>query len=199
MKLIENQIFHIYNRGNNRQPIFFKEENYVFFLQKMRTHLLPTCEFLAYCLMPNHFHFLIKTDSRTIAEVAKSEKDIAVTAFSKGLRVTLSSYTQAIQKQEQITGSLFQQKTKAKQVSSEWSWEDYTLVCFRYILQNPVRAGLVQKPEDWPYSNCRDLFGLRNGTLCNRALIDRELALHLNSLEDLVGTPVPDEDVAKIW
>jgi REP element-mobilizing transposase RayT len=199
MKLIENQIFHIYNRGNNRQIIFFREENYLFFLQKMRDHLLPTCEFLAYCLMPNHFHFLVKCDSRTIAEVAKNEKDIAVTAFSKGLRIALSSYTQAIQKQEQMTGSLFQQKTKAKQVSSDWSWEDYTLVCFRYILQNPVRAGLAHKPEDWPYSNCRDLLGLRNGTICNRSLIDKELALHINSLEDVLGHPVSDEDVAKIW
>ncbi|MFN0216112.1 MAG: transposase, partial [Saprospiraceae bacterium] len=166
MKLVENQIFHIYNRGNNRQPIFFKEENYHFFLKKVRKHLLPTCELLAYCLMPNHFHFLIKTDSRTVAVVAKNEKDIALTAFSKGLRILLSSYAQAIQKQEKMTGSLFQQKTKKKQVSSEWSWEDYTLICFRYILQNPVRARLVENPSEWPYSNCQDLFGLRKGTLC---------------------------------
>ena len=72
-------------------------------------------------------------------------------------------------------------------------------MCFRYILQNPVRARLVTNPKDWPYSNCKDLFGLRKGTLCNSGLINQELALHLNSLEELLGIPVEDEDIAKIW
>jgi len=196
MKLIENQIFHIYNRGNNRQPIFFKQENYHFFLKKMRKHLLPTCDFLAYCLMPNHFHFLVMAKP---SGGTTSSRATTIPEFSEGLRIMLSSYTRAIQKQENLTGSLFQQNTKHKQVSSEWSWEDYTLICFRYILQNPVRARLVQNPSDWPYSNCQDLLGLRNGTLCNRMLIDQELALYLNSLEELIGVPVPDAEVAKIW
>lgn len=198
MKLVENQIFHIYNRGNNQQPIFFSHENYLFFLRKIRAHLLPTCDLLAYCLMPNHFHLLIKTDSRTIAEVAKNNRGIALTAFGIGMRILLSSYTQAIQKQEHFTGSLFQQKTKAKQVSSDWSWQDYTLLCFRYILQNPVRANLVQHPIDWPYSNCKDLLGLRKGTLCNTTLIGQELALHLNDIEDLLEMPIKAEEMRKV-
>ncbi|MCB0533389.1 MAG: hypothetical protein KDD14_14400 [Saprospiraceae bacterium] len=111
----------------------------------------------------------------------------------------LSSYTKAIQNQEQITGSLFQQKTKTKQVSSEWSWEDYTQVCFRYILQNPIRAGLVEGIGDWEFSSYRDLVGLRNGTLCDQELIKSELALDKNRLEDLVGTPLKPEEVEKLW
>lgn len=110
---------------------------------------------------------------RSVAPVAKSNRDISVTAFSNGLKILLSSYAQAIQKQEQMTGSLFQQKTKKKQVSSEWMQDDYTLVCFQYILQNPKATGLVEHLEDWEFSSYRDLMGLRQGTL--------SVHLHLHS------------------
>ncbi|HMN88802.1 MAG TPA: hypothetical protein PKD70_03995 [Saprospiraceae bacterium] len=194
-----NALYHVYNRGNNRQTIFYSRENYLFFLRKMRTHLLPVCDFLAYCLMPNHFHFLVKTDERTIAQVAQSNREIAVTAFSRGLKTMLSSYAQAIQRQEQLTGSLFQQKTKRKQVSSALMQEDYTLTCFRYILQNPLRANLVSHLEDWEFSSYLDLVGKRNGSLCNTALIHKELALDWTKLQDSIGMPVKQEEVKKIW
>src|SRR5690606_20490648 len=58
-KFIEDQIYHVFNQGNNRKPIFFDDENYLFFLKKIRKHLLPYTNILCYCLMPNHFHMLI--------------------------------------------------------------------------------------------------------------------------------------------
>jgi putative transposase len=233
--LLSNQIYHVYNRGNNRQPIFFNRENHLYFLRKMRTHLSPSCDFLAYCLMPNHFHFLVKIkddvqsggtvgteqsrgttgepgteQSRGTTGEPSTEQSRGTTAsrattgepgsqFSKGLKIMLSSYTRAIQKQQNISGSLFQQNTKHKQVSSEWSWEDYTLTCFRYILQNPVSAGLVTHPADWEFSSYRDLVGLRNGTLCNPDLIKLELSLEINALEDIIGIPLKPEEIEKIW
>ncbi|MEM9846547.1 MAG: hypothetical protein AAF847_01565 [Bacteroidota bacterium] len=57
MKFYDNQLFHIYNRGNNRRQIFFSEENYLFFLWKMRAYLLPFGDLIAWSLMPNHFHW----------------------------------------------------------------------------------------------------------------------------------------------
>jgi len=59
MQIEKGYIYHIYNQGNNRQKIFFEKENYLFFLKKMKTHLLPFCDILAYCLMPNHFHWMV--------------------------------------------------------------------------------------------------------------------------------------------
>ena len=59
MLLETNHIYHIYNQGNNKQKIFFREDNYLFFLQKMKTHLLPYADIMAWCLMPNHFHWMI--------------------------------------------------------------------------------------------------------------------------------------------
>lgn len=59
MELIKDNIYHIYNQGNNRQKIFYNRDNYGFFLQKMNDYLLPYCDVLAWCLMPNHFHWMV--------------------------------------------------------------------------------------------------------------------------------------------
>ncbi len=59
MKKEEGKYYHIYNRGNNKQKIFFDDENYLFFLSKFKKYLIPNIDVFAYCLMPNHFHFFI--------------------------------------------------------------------------------------------------------------------------------------------
>lgn len=174
MEFFEHELYHIYNRGNNKQPIFFKPDNYLYFLKKVRTFLLPHCDILAYCLMPNHFHFLINTTSRTTItkQIANTEKNV----LSEGIRLLLSSYTQAINKQNTTTGSLFQQNTKAKPIVK--GNNPYDLLCFHYIHQNPFRANLVTKMEDWEYSSFRDYCGIRNGTLCNQELAIKLLGIN---------------------
>ena len=54
-----NHIYHIYNQGNNHQRIFFNRHNYLFFLKKIREHISPYADVLAWCLMPNHFHLMV--------------------------------------------------------------------------------------------------------------------------------------------
>ncbi len=66
MDFVSQNIYHIYNRGNNKQLIFFKEANYIYFLGKIRKFVTPHCELLAYVLMPNHFHLLVQADERTV-------------------------------------------------------------------------------------------------------------------------------------
>jgi putative transposase len=68
MFLTQHEYYHIYNRGNNKQPIFFKPDNYIFFLKKMRQQLLPVADIIAYCLMPNHFHLIILANESSIRE-----------------------------------------------------------------------------------------------------------------------------------
>lgn len=148
MQFIEGNYYHIYNRGNNKQAIFFKDGNYDFFLQKVRKYIVPNCEVLAWALMPNHFHFLIRATEASRRLV--KEKPIAINALTEGIRLLLSSYTKAIQKQENLTGSLFQQKTKFKEVKK------YETILFHYIHQNPLRANLVNRLEDWKWSSFND-------------------------------------------
>jgi putative transposase len=170
MKFEENNIYHIYNRGNNSALIFFNKENYLFFLRKLEKELVPYCKVLAYCLMPNHFHLMVwvgelETETRPTAlsgrtgSVSVSSSDL----LSRKIGTVLSSYTQAINKQRGRTGSLFQQKTKAKCLTQ--SDENYPTVCFHYLHQNPLRAKLVLKMEDWEYSSFRDYIALRKSTL----------------------------------
>lgn len=176
MEFFENELFHIYNRGNNCQPIFFNNENYLFFLRKIRKYILPHCDIICYCLMPNHFHFLIAADNRSIQtkKIGGTEKNL----LSEGFKNLLSSYAQAINKQNSTTGSLFQQNTKAKFLSSQ----DNSLIAFHYIHQNSIKAGLSKKMEDLDFSSFKDYIGQRNGTLCNIGLGTSLLDLNLKTL-----------------
>ena len=212
-------IYHIYNQGNNRQAIFFNRENYLFFTHKIRQHILPYADILAWCLMPNHFHLMVEVKDAGIDRVADSrgEADSRGATLSRtptststptgtptgtpepdlnhSIGIMLASYTRAINKQENISGSLFRQKTKAiclneiKSISSNWFTSfgvtfmkvdipalQYPQVCFNYIHANPVNAGIVKRAEDWEFSSYADLAGLRNGSLVNR---DRVTALGL--------------------
>ena len=166
MQFAEGKLYHVYNRGNNQQPVFFKPENYIFFLEKVRRYIRPKCNLLAYCLMPNHFHFLLQATPDSV--IIQQTRHIRQTELSDGFRQLLSTYTQAINKQENRTGSLFSQNTKAKLVSCDETKMDYSLLCLNYIHQNPVQAGLVTVAEDWQYSSFPDYAKRRNGTLCSR-------------------------------
>ena len=159
MNLYQNQLFHIYNRGNNRQKVFFKRENYIYFLEKVRKFLKPHAEILAWCLMPNHFHFMI---------YIPTGQD--VTEISKGIQIILRSYTRGINEQEVRTGSLFTQNTCSKALAEALSVNNYGTTCFHYIHQNPMKADLVKRMEDWEFSSFRDYIGIRNGQLINREI-----------------------------
>ena len=74
MQFETGHIFHIYNQGNNRQKIFFNRENYLFFLRKIKIYILPYADILAWCLMPNHFHFMVLVNEITVG-VAPSDTD----------------------------------------------------------------------------------------------------------------------------
>jgi len=177
MEFFKNELYHIYNRGNNRQKIFFKPDNYIYFLKKVRRYLLPYCDILSYSLMPNHFHFLIHSDERTI--INKTIRFQPKNVLSEGIRVLLSSYTQAINKQNQTSGSLFQQNTKAQPIVK--GSRNYDITVFHYIHQNPYRANLVLRMEDWEYSSFADYCGKRNGSLCNRELAIKLLGLNMKT------------------
>lgn len=71
----QGHLYHIYNRGNNSQRIFFNRENYSFFLRKIKQNILPHADILAWVLMPNHFHLMVQVNQVKLI----IEKDIPVT------------------------------------------------------------------------------------------------------------------------
>lgn len=174
-----NEIYHIYNRGNNKNQIFFKEENYLYFLRKVRSEWLPLGNILSYCLMPNHFHFMMIPNEEACKNIVLNEKETHMQNLSKVIGKTISSYTKAIQKQENISGNLFQKKTKAKLLTYDpkfsFTKRDYLETCFHYIHLNPQEAKLVIHLQDWVFSSWPDYYGFRNGTLVNKQLLQELL------------------------
>ncbi len=192
-----NELYHIYNQGNDRHPIFFSRENYLFFLRKLKQFILPHADILAWCLMPNHFHLMVyvhtleNSDSLTQSETITKTRDL-----NNSIGLILRSYTRAINKQENRTGSLFKLHTKAECITKAKGItpsfyttfhgtvmkitdieKEYPQVCFNYIHSNPVVAGLVDKAEGWEFSSYSDYCGLRDGKLINKKRAE-EFGLH---------------------
>ena len=195
MQFETGHLYHIYNRGNNSQTIFFRRENYLFFLEKFKMHILPHADILAWCLMPTHFHLMIHVNE-TVVQVASEGFTSSETlnnqlgkfrTLNDSIGIVLRSYSRAIQKQQKSTGSLFQKETKAicltqtSGISPSWVQsnygaminislpeKEYPQICFDYIHSNPVKDGLAQKPTDWEFSSALDYSGYRDGRLINK-------------------------------
>lgn len=213
MDFIENNIYHVYNQGNNQQRIFFNYENQKLFLDKIRKHILPYADVLAWCLMSNHFHIMIYANRIKTEKSAASNDNIIESAASRqtlskagnlythcskdhtlnySIGLMLSSYSQTVNKQQKRSGSLFRNNTKSECITEcngispsffnvsngtlinrHLSEKEYPKACFDYIHNNPVKAGLALKPEDWEFSSFRDVYGLRNGNLINMDRIEQ--------------------------
>ncbi len=191
MNFTEGNLFHIYNEGNNKQTIFFNNENYFYFLGKVRKYISPNCDLLAYCLIPNQFNFLIRADSRTVS-FDKNNKNF----LSEGFKNLLSSYTKAVNVRENRTGSLFRQNTKCKKVDNGIF---QALICFLYIHQIPMKEGIVNNLEEWMFSSFRDYTGFRNGTLCNKDLTIQLLGLVIEDLYSISYRNLPGKNCLNIF
>lgn len=174
MHIEENHIYHIYNRSNEK--VFYNKENYLFFLRKINKLTKPYCEILAWCLMPNHFHFMIYTDKRSSYTTGEKHRP-NIQVLTKQFATLTSGYSQAINKQQNRQGSLWVHATKAKKISGQtyfgienFNKRDIVFTCFNYIHQNPVEAKLVSKIEEWEFSSFRDFVGIRNGKLINKTI-----------------------------
>ena len=129
---------HVIQRGNNRDIIFVDNSDYHFYLEKLYdTCLRFGCNVHAYVLMTNHAHLLL---------TPITEKAISQVMQSLG-----RYYVQYFNYRYQRTGTLWEGRYKASLVSSD----EYLLTCYRYIELNPVRAGIVSKPQDYRWSSYR--------------------------------------------
>ncbi len=169
MKFYENKYYHFYNRTNNEEALFRTDENYLYFLKKYRYYLYEYLDTIGYCLMPTHFHFLVRVKELNGQDVQKDVQHLGDVGhlISRGMQTLQSSYTKAINKRFNRHGSLFQSHFNAKPVPNDC----YMITLLTYIHQNPIRSNLVEKAEEWKYSSYQDYVDMRNGTLPKKDLI----------------------------
>lgn len=164
----ENGYYHIYNRGIEKRNVFLEHNDYLYFLHVLKTSLSPKpdkdqilvgkrtwpqknyfkkIDLLAYCLMPNHFHLLVKQTTPTI-----------ISEFAKSL---CTRYGMFFNKKYGRVGSLFQGPFKSVDIDNE----NYLLWITRYIHRNPVDF------KNYKYSSYNDYLGLTNTSWINTKII----------------------------
>ncbi len=134
--------YHVFNHGIAWENLFKDKDNYAYFLDRFLDHLSPHVDLHAYCLMPNHFHLLIRVNDIEENELCVHKKVLqAFSNFQNG-------YTKAINKRHQRRGRLLQGTLNRKLISDE---RDLVVVA-NYIYQNPVEHGFCKHADQWPHS-----------------------------------------------
>jgi REP element-mobilizing transposase RayT len=141
----ENAVYHVMARGHERSQIFRSDSDFDRFLHVLADVVRDHGWYVhAYCLMPNHYHLLLETPRGRLSE---------------GMRGINGRYAQWFNNRHERTGHLFESRFRSILVDKE----AYLLELTRYIVLNPVRAGLCHTPEDWRWSNFRATAGLASG------------------------------------
>jgi len=140
------KFYHIYNRGNNRENLFREERNYRYFLQLYARHIEPVAETFAYCLLPNHFHLLVK-----IRETLTGLADLSGLSPkpSQAFSNLFNAYTKTINKAYGRSGALFKRPFQRIEVAEA----AYFARLVVYIHRNPQTHGLASDFRDWAYSS----------------------------------------------
>jgi REP element-mobilizing transposase RayT len=142
----EGGIYHIYNHGNGFENIFRSNNNYHHFLRKHDEYMVDVWECLAFCLMPNHFHLLVRIKESNCQN--DSREDITKKVSRQYSHFT-NSYVQSFNKNWGRKGSLFIRSFKRKRVLDEIYMKN--LVC--YIHNNPVKHGFKNATDKWEFSS----------------------------------------------
>ncbi len=161
-KFEDNCFYHIYNRGINKETIFKTDENMKFFLKRWKEMIGPYLDVAAFCLMPNHLHFLarVKTLTDEINAAIKKEGTVRAEKFGEGLidyndfledqfKRLFQSYALAFNKQQERTGSLLQKRFKRVSVDNEYKlWH-----LLAYVHHNPIHHRFRSRYQDWGFSS----------------------------------------------
>ena len=146
--------YHLYNRGRSRLSICHDHHDYLDIIDKLKTYSRKYCiAVIAYALLPNHFHFLVRQDNAPRASLLPQR--------------IFNGYSKTYNKKYRHSGTIFEGRVKAKPVQAE----AYLLHLCRYIHANPVLHGFARTVDDWVYTNYPEWMGTRDGTLVDRQFI----------------------------
>jgi len=156
IKLEAGNVYHIYNRGVNEWPVFTSKNNKRHFLNKLREYVYPFAEVLAYSLLDNHFHLIIRVKvlNQRHELFKKDGLHSKQCQLSKQIGKCISSYTQSYNKVNKRSGALFESPFKRKVILND----NYISQAILYVMANPVHHGLVRRARDYEFCSTRDLY-----------------------------------------
>ncbi|HEY3371512.1 MAG TPA: hypothetical protein VGK10_11720 [Prolixibacteraceae bacterium] len=192
IKIEPDKYYHIWNQGNNRDNLFYSSHNYEYFIRLYAEHLDPVVETYAFCLLPNHFHLLVRTKYWVQQNDETTQKE-KMNPVSLAFQRFFAAYSQAINVQERRTGSLFQKPFKRLELTSP---SQLAYLVF-YIHANPQKHGIVEDFRQYPWSSYERVLRDRPSKLNKEAVLgwfqDKEnyIAYHagrsdLDDLKDLM-------------
>jgi REP element-mobilizing transposase RayT len=147
--------YHLYNRGNNKEKLFYFNGNYQFFMKKYFIYMNSVVDTYCYCLLPNHFHFLIKIRD----EETNPQK------VSNQFRKLFISYARHINFQEKRVGCLLSKNFKRIEIKDE----DYLKRIVLYIHFNPVKHGVHIDALSYYYST---LYQMKNNRMLTKEFLE---------------------------
>jgi putative transposase len=169
--------YHVLNRGNGRATVFHKDEDFQAFLKIVaEASLRHPMRLLAFCLMHNHFH---------LALWPTNDGDL-----SRWMHWLLTTHVRRYQRHYHSSGHIWQGRFKAFPVQED----DHLRVLLRYIERNPLRAGLVERAEDWPWSSLHQ----RPSAASASIRLDPGPAPRGADWVEAVNAPMFDSDVALV-
>lgn len=157
--LEQGKYYHVYNRGNNKEKLFYNAADYYLFMRKYQLYLGPHVQTFAYCLLPNHFHFLIRIKE------SQNGNNINVANQFRKLFICYAKRINTIQGRK---GCLLTRNYRRVEIHDE----KYLRNVLRYIHFNPVKHGYCQSISGYIYSSFHDIYYNRN------PYIDRAVVMH---------------------
>jgi len=182
---VPNTTFHVVHRGNNKAPTFFVPHDYALYLMLLE----KACERYetqvhAYALMTNHVHLLLTS---SLAD-----------GISRTMQYVAGRYGAALNFRLGRSGTLWEGRFRASLVDTD----RYLLACYRYIELNPVRAGIVKRPQDYPWSSIAINCGTRTSSLVTPHPVFLELGrdphVRVSRYRELLTEQLSDEVVDEI-
>jgi REP element-mobilizing transposase RayT len=170
--LLFGEYYHIFNRGNNREDIFFEDRNYAHFLRLYEKYIHPIAETYAYCLLKNHFHILVRIkteeDITETLKVSQTYKVLTSDYPSRRFSDLFNAYSKAVNKAYGRVGALFQHPFGRTLINDEIHLTNV----IAYVHANPQKHHFVSDYTTWKYSSYGDLTGSEETILHRKKVID---------------------------
>lgn len=190
IKFDQDSYYHIFNRVIGWEKLFLTEDDYYYFKKKLDKFIIPIANIYAYCLMPTHFHLVIKTKSYNEIIVEKSNNSI--NCFDTGFNNLFNSYVRSFNKAHHRHGKLFQQSFKHKIIDND----DQLLWTIYYVHRNPVHHDYVKSCDKWKHSSYSDILYNRKDLIDYSKII--EIFNGLDSLVTFTETMTNDYKIEKL-